>query len=157
MRVGVADERHVFACDGTDDVLGRCSQEFGNDGELVNIYARVNKTPDYGVSPSRTIFTREQWFPFQHLGKYAPGAPDINRNIVLLPGQHDFRSPVVTCRDVSGHLRVLDAGKTEITDLVRFRIKLAGVIRSSTLRSQFSLMRILLGFCNDPPWSASPR
>ena len=121
----------------------------------MDIYARIKEIPNCGVSPSRTIFTGEQWFPFQHLGKYAPGAPDINRNIVLLPGQHDFRSPVVPRRDVSGHLRVLDAGKAEITDLAQFRIKVLAVIRSSTLRSQFSLMRILLGFCNDPPWSAS--
>ena len=109
------------------------------------------------IGSLRTIFTREQWFSFQHLRKYASGTPDVDRNIVLLPGQHDFWSTIVTRRDVSGHLRILDAGETEITDLARFRIKLVAVIRSNTLRSQFSLMRILLGFCDDPLLSASVR
>ena len=88
--------KHVFACDGSDDIFGGCSQEFGDDRELVNVCAGVERRLLCGIGSSRTIFAGEQWFSFQHLGKYAPGAPDVNRNIVLLPGQHDFRSPIVT-------------------------------------------------------------
>ena len=74
----------------------------------------------------RTVFAGEQRLSFQHLGEYAPSAPDIDRDVILLPGQHDLWSPIVPRRDISGHLRILDASETEITDLVRFKIGLVG-------------------------------
>jgi hypothetical protein len=34
-----------------------------------------------------------------------------------LPREHDLRSSVVSCRDISGHLWVLNAGETEVANL----------------------------------------
>ena len=63
------------------------------------------------------IFSREKWLALQHFGKDATSTPDINFDIVLLPGEHDFRGSVITCRNISSHLGVLDTSKTEITNL----------------------------------------
>jgi len=137
---------HVFARDGSDDILGGSSQEFGDDGELVNVYARVEKSCVCGIGFLRTVFAGEQRFSFQHLGEYAPGAPDVNRHIVLLPGQHDFRSPVVPRRDISGHLRILNASETEITDLAQFRNELVAVMRSKYLKITVLINENVTGF-----------
>ena len=51
----------------------------------------------YDIGSQRTVFAREQRFSFQHLGKDTAGTPNVNRDIVLLPGQHDFRGPIVPC------------------------------------------------------------
>jgi hypothetical protein len=63
------------------------------------------------------IFAGEKRFAVKHLSKDATRAPNIHLNIIFLPSQHDLRCTVVPCRDVTGHLRVLDARQTEITDL----------------------------------------
>jgi hypothetical protein len=44
--VEVVDERHIFACDGSDDIFGRCSQELGDNRELVNVYTTIEKGLD---------------------------------------------------------------------------------------------------------------
>ena len=62
------------------------------------------------------IFSREQWFSFQHLCKYAPSTPNINLDVVLLPREHDFGSSVISRRNIAGHLGVLDTSETEIAD-----------------------------------------
>lgn len=66
---------------------------------------------------TRTVLAREQRFPFQHLCENTPRTPDIYRDVVLLPGEHDLRRAVVPRRDVTRHLRVLYSGKTEIANL----------------------------------------
>ncbi len=63
------------------------------------------------------IFAREQGFAFQHLGEDASRAPDVDLHVVLLPREHNLRRAIVPRRDVSRHLRVLDAGEAEITNL----------------------------------------
>ena len=63
------------------------------------------------------VFARKQWLAFQHLRKDTTRAPDINLYIVFLPCEHDLWGSVVSRRDIAGHLRVLEAGKTEIADL----------------------------------------
>lgn len=63
------------------------------------------------------VLSREQRLSFQHLREDATRTPDIHLHIVLLPGEHNLGSPVVSCRHVAGHLRVLDASQAEITDL----------------------------------------
>lgn len=63
------------------------------------------------------IFAGEERFALNHFGKDTASRPDINLYVVLLPGEHDFWSAVVTSGDVSGHLRVLNTGKAEIADL----------------------------------------
>lgn len=62
------------------------------------------------------VLSREQWLALQHLSKDASCTPDVNLNIVFLPCEHDFRSPIVSCRDVAGHLRVLYTCQAEIAD-----------------------------------------
>lgn len=64
----------------------------------------------------RTVFAREQRLPLQHLRKDTSRAPDIDRDVILLPGEHDLRRAVVPCRDVARHLRVLYSGKAKVTN-----------------------------------------
>jgi len=141
-----ANKTHVLARDSPDDIFRGSSQEFGDDGKLVNVCVGVEKRSVCRIGFLRTIFAGEQWFPFQHLGEYAPSAPDINRDIVLLPGQHDLRSPIVPCRDISCHLRILNASETEITDLGRFRIELMKVMRSEYLKIAILINENVTGF-----------
>lgn len=94
----------------------------------------------------RTVFAGEQWFSFQHLGKYAPSAPDIHRDIVLLPGQHDFWSPIISRGDVSGHLGILYSSETEITDLARFRIGFVAMMGSKYLEITILVNEDVAGF-----------
>lgn len=93
-------ETCVLAADGLDDVVGRGSEELGDDGELVDV-----------------VLSGEQWLALEHLGEDASRAPDINLDVVLLPGEHDLGGTVVSRRNISSHLGVLDPGQTEITDL----------------------------------------
>jgi hypothetical protein len=44
-------------------------------------------------------------------------SPQLTGDIVLLPRQHDFRSPVISGRHVSRHLGILDSSQTKVTDL----------------------------------------
>lgn len=90
----------VFAADGFNDILWWCPEEFGDDGELVDM-----------------ILAREQGFALEHFCKDTAGTPDIHLDVVFLPSQHDFRGAVVAGRDIARHLRILDSGETEVTDL----------------------------------------
>ncbi len=63
------------------------------------------------------ILPREQRLALQHLCKDTSRAPDINLDIVLLPCEHDLGRSVVSCRDVTGHLRVLNTREAEVADL----------------------------------------
>src|SRR5947209_2792331 len=91
---------HVFAADRLDNIIWWCSKQFGNNGELVDV-----------------VFPREKRFSVQHFSKDAPSTPDIHFNIVFLPRKHDFRRSIVSCRDIAGHLRVLDTRQSKIADL----------------------------------------
>ncbi len=99
---------------------------------------------------SSTVFAREERLALEHLGKDTPRAPDIYRYVVFLPCEHDFWSTVITGGNIARHLRVLDAGETKVTDLDEKR-EMGDKIQQGlddTLRSQFSLTRMLLGFWN---------
>lgn len=63
------------------------------------------------------IFAREQGLALKHFGKDTTCAPYIDLDVVFLPGKHDFWGTVVSRRDIACHLRVLNAGKTEVADL----------------------------------------
>jgi hypothetical protein len=89
----------VFAADGLDHVIWRSTQELGNDRELVDM-----------------VLSGEQWLSFQHFGEDAARTPDVHLHIVLLPSEHDLGRTVVSCGDISGHLRILNTSKTEIAD-----------------------------------------
>lgn len=55
-----------------------------------------------------TVFPGEQWFAFEHLREYTTCAPNVDGDIVLLPGQHNLRRTVISRRNVACHLGVLD-------------------------------------------------
>ena len=63
------------------------------------------------------ILAGKEGLPLQHFGEDAASAPDVDLDIVFLPGQHDLGGPIVPRRDVAGHLRVLDPSQAEIADL----------------------------------------
>ncbi len=63
------------------------------------------------------VLAGEQRLPLEHLGEDATGAPDVDLDVVLLPGEHDLGGAVVAGRDVARHLRVLDARQAEVADL----------------------------------------
>jgi hypothetical protein len=95
-----ASTPHILAADGADNIIWWCSQQVRDDGELVDV-----------------ILSREERLALEHLCENASCTPNIHFHIVLLPREHDLRSAVVSCRDISSHLRVLDAGETEIANL----------------------------------------
>jgi hypothetical protein len=90
----------VLAGDGLDDIVGRGAEELGDDRELVDV-----------------VLPWEERLALEHLGEDASGGPDVDRNVILLPGQHDLGGAVVARRDVAGHLGVLDTGETKVADL----------------------------------------
>ncbi len=63
------------------------------------------------------VFAWKEWFAFQHLGKDTASAPDVDLNIILLPGKHDFWRSIISCGHVTGHLRILNASQSKIADL----------------------------------------
>jgi hypothetical protein len=86
-----------------------------------------------------TIFAREKGLALEHLCKNAPCAPDIDcgiqiksstegrvfglertRDVVLLPREHDLRSAIVSCRNISCHLRVLSSDRYQPSIHVKF-------------------------------------
>ena len=82
-----------------NNIIWWCAQKLGDNGELVDV-----------------IFSGEKWFTLQHLCENTSRTPDIDLNVILLPCKHDLWCSVISRRDVSGHLRILDTGKTEIAD-----------------------------------------
>ena len=62
------------------------------------------------------ILSWEQWLALQHLSKDASRTPDIHLHVVLLPCKHDLRCPVVSCRDIASHLRILYTCQAEVAD-----------------------------------------
>jgi len=91
---------YVFTRDRVDNIVGRCTQELRDDGELVYV-----------------ILAGEERLALQHLGEDATSTPDVHLDIVFLPREHDLGRPVVSRRDISCHLWVLDARQTKIADL----------------------------------------
>lgn len=90
----------VFGADGLDNLVWWCAEKLSDDGELVDV-----------------VLAWEERLALEHFGEDASGTPDVDGNVVLLPGEHDLGSTVVSCADVSSHLRVLDTGEAEIADL----------------------------------------
>lgn len=97
---GLDETERVFGADGLDYLIWWCAEELSDDGKLVDV-----------------VLAWEEGLAFEHLGKDASCTPDVDGNVVLLPGEHDFGSTVVSCADVSSHLRVLDTSETEIANL----------------------------------------
>ncbi len=91
---------YILTGDSVDNIIWRGTEELSDDRELVDV-----------------ILSREQRLALQHLCKDAPRTPDVNLHIIFLPCKHDLRSSVVSRRDISGHLRILNTGETEVADL----------------------------------------
>jgi len=91
---------HILTRNGVNNIIRRSAQELGDNGELVNV-----------------ILAGEERLALNHLGKDAPSAPDIDLNIVLLPGEHNLRSTVIPRRHVTRHLRILQSGQTKVANL----------------------------------------
>lgn len=136
---------HILACNGVDDIVRGCSEKFGDDGELIDM-----------------IFAGKERLPLQHLGEDTPSAPNVHLDVVFLPGKHDLRSSVVPGRDIAGHLRILYARQTEVTDLqvavlvhedvARLQVSVDDARRVDVLQS--ALHRVRFGIC---PYPASQK
>ena len=63
------------------------------------------------------ILAGEEGFALEHFCKDAASAPDIDLDVVLLPGEHDLRRTVVPGGHISRHLGVLDTGQAEVANL----------------------------------------
>ena len=97
---GVISSSYVFAANGLNDVVWWCTEELCDDRELVDM-----------------VLAWEKRLALEHFGKDATSTPDVDFDVVFLPGEHDLWSSVVSSRDVSSHLRVLNSGQTEIANL----------------------------------------
>lgn len=62
------------------------------------------------------VLAGEKRLSLKHFGENAAGAPDIDLHVVFLPGEHNLRCTVVSSRDITGHLGVLNACQTEVAD-----------------------------------------
>ena len=83
-----------------------------------------------------TILAREQWLSDQHLRKDTSHTPHVQRQVVTLPEEHDFRGPVVTRGDVASvrHIRVSDAGQAKVADL-----QITGFVHQDVARLEVSV------------------
>ena len=63
------------------------------------------------------VFAWEQGLALQHLRKDTTGTPNIDLDVVLLPGEHDLGCPIVSCRHITCHLRILYTCKSEVAYL----------------------------------------
>jgi len=62
------------------------------------------------------VLAGEKRLSLEHLGKYTSRTPYVDLHVVLLPGEHNLWRPVVPCRNVASHLRILNACETKVTD-----------------------------------------
>jgi len=97
---GLDESESVLAADGLDNIIRWGSEQLGNNGELVDM-----------------VLSGEQRLALEHLGEDTSNTPDIDFNIVLLPSEHDFGGSVVSRRDITGHLGILNTGKTKVANL----------------------------------------
>lgn len=90
---------HVFTADGLDNIIWGSTQEFCDDGKLVDV-----------------VFSREKRLALKHLCKDTASTPDVDLNVVFLPCEHDLGRTVVAGGNVTGHLRILYTGQAEIAN-----------------------------------------
>ncbi len=93
-------ETDILARDGVDHIVWGRPEEFRDDGELVDV-----------------VLAWEERLALEHLGEDATGTPDVDLDVILLPGEHDLGCTIVPRRDVAGHLRILNSGEAEVADL----------------------------------------
>jgi hypothetical protein len=44
----------------------------------------------------RTVLPREEGLALEHLGENASRAPNVDRDIILLPREHDLGGPIIS-------------------------------------------------------------
>lgn len=62
------------------------------------------------------VLAWEKRLSLDHFCENAACRPDVDLDVVVLPGKHNFRRTIVSRGDVTRHLRVLDPGQPEIAD-----------------------------------------
>lgn len=63
------------------------------------------------------VLSREKGLALKHLSEDATGTPNIHLNIILLPREHNLGCAVISRRNVTRHLGVLNASQTEVANL----------------------------------------
>ncbi len=91
---------YIFAGNCLAHIIRRGAQKLGNHRELMDM-----------------VFPGKQRLALYHLGEDACCAPDIYFCIILPPCEHDLRCTVVSGCNISGHLGVLNAGKSKVANL----------------------------------------
>ena len=90
---------YVLTAYSLNDVVRGRTKQFRDDGELIDM-----------------VFSREERFALEHFSEDASCAPNIDFDVIFLPREHDLGSSIVSRRDVTGHLRILNACKAEVAD-----------------------------------------
>lgn len=90
---------YILTTDGLNDIIWWCAKQFCDDGELIDV-----------------VFARKERFALEHFGEDASCAPYIDFDIVLLPREHDFGCSIVSRRDITSHLRILNTRKAKVAD-----------------------------------------
>ena len=111
---------YVFAANGSEYIIRWCPEELRDNRELIHVckFTQISGHRDVDwMNIRRTVLSGKERLALEHLSENAPGAPNVNRNIVLLPCEHGFGGPIIPRRHVASHLRFLYSGETKITDL----------------------------------------
>lgn len=80
------------------------------------------------------VLAGEERLALEHLSENAAGTPDVDLYVVLLPSEHNLRGTIVSGRDVTGHLGILNACQTEVADL-----KIAVLVDQDIARLQIAV------------------
>ena len=99
-QLALAVKSYVLTGNCVDNIIWWRSQKLGDDRELVDV-----------------ILSWEKRLALQHLCEDTSGTPDINLDIIFLPCEHNLRRSIVSRRDISGHLGILNTSQTEVADL----------------------------------------
>jgi hypothetical protein len=91
---------YVLTANGLDNIIWGRAKKLRDDGELIHV-----------------VLAREQGLALEHLCENASRTPDVYLHVVLLPCEHNLGRSVVSGGNVSGHLRVLYTGETEVANL----------------------------------------
>ena len=108
---------YIFASDSIDHIIRWRPEQFGDDGELIDV-----------------IFSWKQWLALEHFCEDTASAPDVNFNIVLLPREHNLGCSIISRRDITCHLRILNPSKPKIANL-----KIAVFVHQDVARLQVSM------------------
>jgi hypothetical protein len=84
---------------------------------LDNIVRRRPQQIDYQGQLLDMVLSGEQWLSLKHFCDDTTDTPDIDRNVIFLPGYHDLWRTVVPGGDVSRHLGGFGPCRAKVTNL----------------------------------------